>query len=194
MEIRSSNLAPSSEGNTLTGYIAVWGAVADVQDKQGVPYKETIKRGAFTEALQHDIPFLPNHDNSAFPLGRTSAGTLDLRQDEKGFAFTLTVDPSNPRGAEMLSAAKRGDIKGCSFGWNEGDEDVSLTKRSGKMTREVRQIRRLHHVSIVTNPAYQETSLTLRSAELPDLDNEHQRTLDRLRLIEQQNKDYKPDA
>ena len=44
---------------------------------------ETIEPGAFDGQTAEDVCALVNHDTTLV-LGRTTAGTLELRQDEKG--------------------------------------------------------------------------------------------------------------
>ena len=70
------------------------------------------------------------------------------------------LDPSNPRAAELASALTRGDVNKMSFAFsiNPGGES-----RDGG----VRTITdcTLYEVSVVNMPAYDSTSVAMRSAE-----------------------------
>ena len=75
------------------------------------------------------------------------------------------LDSSNPRAAELASALTRGDVNRMSF---------SFTIAPGGETREngVRTITdcTLYEVSVVNMPAYDSTSVGMRSAEEDALD------------------------
>ncbi|NIP32641.1 HK97 family phage prohead protease, partial [candidate division KSB1 bacterium] len=56
-------------------------------------FREKIEKGAFHESLEnpkHDVAALFNHDPNLI-LGRKSAKTLEMREDQKGLA--VTIDP-----------------------------------------------------------------------------------------------------
>jgi phage head maturation protease len=56
----------------------------------------------------------------------------------------------------------RGDITQCSFSFDVGDDRVGY--RNGVLLREILSFKRLYDVSIVTYPAYPETTVGLREA------------------------------
>lgn len=131
-------------------------------------FRETIMPGAFTEALKtSDVRALFNHvpDNI---LGRTSAGTLRVAEDDKGLA--IEIDPPDTCcGRDLQVSMKRGDIKEMSFGFTVaegGDEWTRDPDGSGNWTRTISKIDRLYDVSPVTFPAYPEASCALRSLEV----------------------------
>ena len=63
----------------LEGYFAVFGSVYELWPGA----TESIAPGAFDDALQDDVRALYNH-NTDLVLGRTSAGTMEIRQDSYG--------------------------------------------------------------------------------------------------------------
>ena len=68
----------------------------------------------------------------------------------------------------MLAYIKRGDVNKCSFCfWMSGnDEDETWSKsEDGTITRTINHIAGLHDLSIVWNPAYDETTVSARSLE-----------------------------
>jgi HK97 family phage prohead protease len=78
---------------------------------------ETIKPGAFTRAVKEkqDVRGLMNHDANLV-LGRTKSGTLSLNQDATGLYFECDL-PDTQTARDLYELVKRGDIDGCSFGF-----------------------------------------------------------------------------
>lgn len=142
---------------TISGYAAVFESPADI----GGMWIERISPGAFRDSLQRDdVLALAAHD-SARVLGRTSSGTLRLREDEKGLAVEIDL-PDTSDGRDVHELVRRRDLKGMSFGFvvrhDEWDETVDPP------TRTIRSVE-LIEVSAVANPAYGDTSLALRSRD-----------------------------
>jgi HK97 family phage prohead protease len=142
---------------TISGYAAIFGEVAEI----GEFFSEVIARGAFTKTLQTaDVRAYFGHDSRRV-LGRQSAGTLRLREDDKGLAFEIDL-PDTSDGRDVHTLIKRGDITGMSFGFyvyrQEWDETVNPPKRT-LLEIELRE------VSVVSEPAYDGTSVALRSLE-----------------------------
>jgi hypothetical protein len=139
----------------VEGYAAVFDSPTIIAGK----WQEQIARGAFTEAVDRDdVVFLINH--TGLPLARTRSGTLELSEDERGLKVRANLDPSDPDVRSILPKMKRGDLDKMSFAfvptsqeWNDEGEMPTRT-----ITRAD-----LHDVSIVTTPAYEETSIGLRS-------------------------------
>src|ERR1700744_3663743 len=88
-------------GRRVRGYAATFGAEAQL----GGGLVEVINPGAFRDALRSnkDILALRDHDMSAL-LGRTRSGTLQLKEDEKGLAFSLEL-PTTSVGDDVLALA-----------------------------------------------------------------------------------------
>lgn len=143
-------------GTVAAGYAALFNSPTEI----GGAWIETIARGAFSQALDGDVLALIAHDQSRV-IGRTSAGTLRLKEDERGLAVEIDL-PDTTDGRDLAVQLKRGDIKGMSFGFrvthDEWDETVSPPART---IHEVELI----EVSAVARPAYPDTELGLRSLE-----------------------------
>lgn len=128
---------------------------------------EVIKRGSVlpTDFAQWDIKALAEHDKSRL-LARSfnGSGTLDLSIDDYGVKYRFEA-PKTVEGDNALEMIKRGDIFGSSFAYTaDEDEDVRYYKREdGVMVREVKRLKRMFDVSIVTDPAYFGTDVTVRS-------------------------------
>lgn len=146
----------------VAGYAAVFGQETDI----GGYFREVIAPGAFDEAIgRDDVVFLINHEG--LPLARTRSGTLKLSQDDKGLRMETVLDAEDPDVQSIITKMKRGDLDKMSFAfWPE----VQQWDESGDIP--VRTIRkaRLFDVSIVTTPAYDGTSIALRSLDQHRLD------------------------
>lgn len=142
---------------TVAGYAAVFGEAADI----GGWFKEVVARGAFTNSLRTaDVRAYFDHDTGRV-LGRSSAGTLRLQEDDKGLRVEIDL-PDTTDGRDVKTLVERGDVSGMSFRFEavrqEWDETIDPPKRT---LLEVG----LGEVSIVSEPAYEGTSIALRSLD-----------------------------
>ena len=158
-EVRA--IATNDGSLKIGGYAATFG-----NEATGLNFREVIAKGAFTRTLKSDNPvfLLINHDTESLPLASTQSGTMSLREDETGLYMEATLDPKNPRAAELASALERGDVDKMSFAFTvapDGD-----TRSEGLRTLTDLD---LFEVSVVTWPAYDATSVGMRSAESEDL-------------------------
>jgi HK97 family phage prohead protease len=166
-EVRSMpvrELRADDDTKTITGYAAVFGANADLGF-----FEERIAPGAFARAIDEDqdVRALWNHDAN-FILGRTKSGTLRLAEDDTG--LRIDIDPPDTQTArDLVESIRRGDVDQMSFAFRAVKE--SWTERDGELPlRELEDVD-LFDVSPVTYPAYEATSVGLRSAE--DIYQEH---------------------
>ena len=142
---------------TLTGHAAVFDQPTTIRDAWG-EFTEVIKRGAFEKTLQeNDVLALYNHETGA-TLGRKSAGTLDIAEDARGLAFTLRVDPEITEHRDAYLRAKRGDVKGMSFGFAAIKESFDKEEQR----RELLEVR-LIEISLTPFPAYEMTTVEARA-------------------------------
>jgi len=141
--------------------VAGYASVFDKPSENLGGFVERIKPGAFTETLKDkrsDPRMLWDH-NSQYVLGRRSAGTLTLEEDDKGLAFEAVL-PDTTYARDLAELMRRGDVKEMSFGFNVlRDEWSDLDKPIVK--RDVLEVR-LIEISIVSFPAYPQTSVKLR--------------------------------
>lgn len=145
-------------GPTLQGYAAVFHSLS--QDLGG--FRERILPGAFSDTLKrHDVLGLYAHDNAAI-LGRAKNGSLVLSEDTHGLRFELHL-PKTQLGADVAELVKRADISQCSFGFSvpKGGDDWS--REHGVSIRTLKNVR-LFEVSLVAEPAYTATVVSLRLA------------------------------
>lgn len=136
---------------------------------KGKNFVEVIKRGAVTDAdfKNWDIKALAEHDRSRL-LARSfnGVGSLELSVDDYGVKYRFEA-PNTQEGDNAIELIKRGDIFGSSFAYTTDEsENVKYTKREdGSMLREVTKLDKMYDVSIVTDPAYFGTDVSVRSLE-----------------------------
>ncbi len=156
IELREADGKP-----VLTGYAAKYGTDSKpIWDE----FIETIAPDAFkrtvTEALI-DVRALFNHSKNML-LGRLGSKTLRLYNDETGLRFELDV-PDTTLGRDTLELVKRGDIYGMSFAFRTvKDAWVYPATRGGMAKRTLIDVD-VYDVSPVTDPAYEDTSVAVRS-------------------------------
>lgn len=151
IEIRSDD----QEKRHIVGHAAVFNQIAGDERY----FLEQVAPGAFSESIgKDDIRALWNH-NPDYVLGRNTAGTLKLSEDEVGLA--VEIDPPDTQFArDLMTSISRGDISQMSFGFKvlkqEWDEEKNL--------RTLKQVE-LWDVSPVTYPFYEGTDVALRSRD-----------------------------
>jgi hypothetical protein len=126
-------------------------------------FREQIAPGAFEATLaEDDVRALWNHD-SAYVLGRTKAGTLTLGEDERGLWVEITP-PASSLAQSFVESVKRGDVSQMSFGFSVIEDEWDIDDQE-QLIRTLKKVK-LYEVSPVTFPAYPETEIAARSAEL----------------------------
>jgi uncharacterized protein len=146
----------------LCGYAAKFGSEYMPYGRDG-GFVETIAKGAFSRTLREspDVRALANH-NTDCVLGRTTSGTLSLREDDDGLAFEIDP-PDTSYGRDTAVSVERGDLSGCSFGFMV--RDYQMTQRGDGMTVCTLLDVDLHEISICAFPAYEDTQVSLRSID-----------------------------
>lgn len=164
MTLRSAEFTTrEDDGNpVIEGYFAVFGS--DYNIAPGM--SESVDPGAFDNALEDDIRALVNHDTTLV-LGRTKADTLELAVDEKGLFGRIRVNTKDSDAMNLYERVKRGDVDGCSFGFDILDEDTEF--RDGGETHWTIKSVKLYEVSCCTFPAYEDTTISAREAQRDEL-------------------------
>ena len=143
-------------------YFVVFGAVYQIAPD----LTETVAPGAFDLERDNDVRALTDHV-SHLVLGRTTAGTLKLGVDDKGLWGEITINEDDQDALNLYARVQRGDVSQCSFGFDILDEE-RLTPVDGVIQFIIRGVE-LYEVSIVTFPAYEETSAQVRNADAADM-------------------------
>lgn len=121
---------------------------------------EKIVAGAFGRALErnNDVRILLNHD-SARDLGGTATGELELVEDSIGLHARAVITDK-----EVIEDARRGDLVGWSFGFQDRAVDILQDSETGLPLRKVKDLD-LFEVSILNRektPAYNGTLVNVR--------------------------------
>lgn len=165
-QVRSaaSKFETREEGNELKieGYFAVFNSNYQIFDD----LSESVAPGAFDDTLGEDIRALINHDSSLV-LGRNTAHTLELRQDEHGLWGSITINPNDQDAMNLYARVQRGDVDQCSFGFDILSEDYDV-RDDGSVHWTIKKVR-LYEVSVCTFPAYEETNVKARSAQRDEI-------------------------
>lgn len=151
----------SGETPKIRGYAAVFNTLSE--DLGG--FREQLATGAFADALGNsDVRALINHDPNLV-LGRSTSGTLTMREDAVGL-YTELTPPDTQAARDLVELMKRGDVSQMSFAFTVAKEDQAWTRDgSGPWLRTIKKVSRLYDVSVVTYPAYPATSAAVRALE-----------------------------
>jgi len=147
----------------IEGYFAVFNSETELFPGA---YEE-IAPDAFDNTLSNDVRALINHD-TAFVLGRTKSNTLTLKTDSRGLWGSIKINENDTDAVNLYERVKRGDVDQCSFGFNILKEDTDY-RDDGTIKWTLREID-LHEVSVVTFPAYGDTSVQARMKQAEQLE------------------------
>jgi HK97 family phage prohead protease len=148
-----------SEELRIEGYFAVFNSNYEIFPG----WTESIAPGAFTDTLSGDIRALIDHE-TRLVLGRTSAHTLELREDGHGLWGSIIINPKDVDAMNLYERVKRGDVNQCSFGFSIEDEEYEH-KEDGSEHWTIKKVK-LYEVSICTFPAYTDTNVKARKDDL----------------------------
>lgn len=146
---------------SIRGYAAVFNQLSE--DLGG--FREQLATGAFTDAVgKSDVRALINHDPNLV-LGRNKAGTLAMREDVTGLYVEITP-PDTQAARDLVQLMTRGDVNQMSFAFTVAKEDQTWTREgTGPWLRTIKKVSRLFDVSVVTYPAYAQTSAAVRALQ-----------------------------
>lgn len=142
----------------IEGYFAVFDSNYEIAPGMS----ESIAPGAFQNSLANDVRALTNHDTTLV-LGRTKAHTLEISEDSRGLFGRIKINPNDQDAMNLYERVKRGDVDQCSFGFDIVSEDTEYLENGG-MHWTIKDVI-LYEVSCCTFPAYEETSISARSAQ-----------------------------
>jgi HK97 family phage prohead protease len=161
--IHTTFTATRAEGSPDDMYIEGYFAVFNRETELWPGAFEEISPEAFNETLGNDIRALTNHE-TRLVLGRNKANTLELKVDSHGLWGRVKINPKDSDAVNTYERVKRGDVDQCSFGFNILEE-LTDWRDDGSVKWTIKKID-LHEVSVCTFPAYEDTGVQARKAEV----------------------------
>ena len=164
MRMKNAQVRERNGARYLEGYFAVF----DQEYQVCSGWIETVAPGAFARYLAsgEDVKVLWNH-NSDIVLGSTGNGTAELREDETGLFGSVLVNEKDQDAVNAHARVDRGDVSGCSFGFDIARQDEWWDDEGIYHTR-ITEVDPLYEVSPCTFPAYTSTSVNARAREALD--------------------------
>lgn len=144
----------------IEGYFAVFDSPYPLWDGA----EEVVKPGAFEGVLTQDVRALVNHDTTLV-MGRTTAGTLQLKQNETGLWGQIEINRDDTDAMNLYARVQRGDVSQCSFGFDI-ERETFVDLGDGRCRWEIEKVNPLYEVSVCTFPAYEATSVSARKQQL----------------------------
>lgn len=174
LEVRSFNieLREESESRHVEGY----GSVFNERSVDLGGFTEIIAPGAFDGVIERsDVKCYLDHNPQRGILARSKngQGSLKLELDERGLKYSFDA-PHTVLGDEVVEGLRRGDYTQSSFAFTVQDE-AWTKEEDGTYLRTITKIGGLYDVSIVANPAYEGTSVALRSLDAFKAQEEEQK-------------------
>jgi HK97 family phage prohead protease len=136
-------------------------------------YEELLVGAARDACAEDDIAFVINH-NPSLLLARCTAGEGTMRLADTAAGVDVDADMAPVSYTRDLAVSlDRGDIRGMSFAfivleqrWSTVEVDIVVDGEACKVSCDLRELIKigLRDVSVVTYPAYDDTSAGLRSA------------------------------
>ena len=173
--VRVEVRAGAESALTIGGYAAKFERMS--QNLGG--FVEKIDRGFFNKSRGDGWPGVVaryNHDDMSL-LGTSDAGTLRLGIDDIGLTYDVDLPQSR---ADVHELVQRGDVRQSSFAFIAFEDDWTTSDQGFPLRTLVSG--RLLDVAPVNTPAYEDTSVGLRS-----LANKFSAPLDEVRALAEQN-------
>lgn len=145
----------------ISGYFSVFNSNYEIFEGA----TESVAPEAFEGALSDDIRCLIDHE-TRLVLGRTKAGTLTLKTDNRGLWGEVKINPKDQDAMNLYERVKRGDVDQCSFGFDILEEEFE--DRGTTVHWTIKRVR-LYEVSVVTFPAYEDTGVSARKNDLQSI-------------------------
>lgn len=148
-----------NDSNDVEGVAAVFDREAEIGW-----FTEKIDRHAFDHTDMSDVVLNFNHDNSLLLAG-TRNGSLQLQVTDEGLLQKASIIDTT-QGRDVMKLVRSGLISSMSFAFTIADGgEIWETRSDGREYRTITDIDRIYDVSLVTFPAYPQTSAWMRSGD-----------------------------
>ena len=157
-EIRKLDIQFRAEENEedkmeIKGYAVVFNS------PETYDYTEVISDKALDDADMSDVVLRYNHNDSFMVLARTRNNSLKLEKDEKGLMIDATLQNDITEHRNIFNAIKSGLIDKQSFAFSVDEDEYDYDTD----TRTITKIGRLYDVSVVDQPFYNATDVSVAS-------------------------------
>ena len=122
-------------------------------------YTEIIDEHALDSTDMSDVVLRYNHNDSFMVLARTRNHSLQLEKDEKGLMIDATLQDDITDHRNIYNAIKSGLIDKQSFAFTVDEDDYDYDTD----TRIIKKIGKLFDVSVVDQPFYNATDVSVKN-------------------------------
>lgn len=153
-------------------------------------YTEVISEHALDDADMSDVVLRYNHNDSFMVLARTRNKSLQLEKDEKGLMIDATLQNDITEHRNIFNAIKSGLIDKQSFAFTVDEDEYDYDTD----TRTITKIGKLFDVSVVDQPFYNATDVSVKNQndefleKREQLRKEHEEKLEEEKKKEELNK------
>lgn len=151
-------------------------------------YTEVIDEHALDEADMSDVVLRYNHNDSFMVLARTRNKSLNLNVDEKGLMIDARLQDDITDHKNIYNAIKSGLIDKQSFAFTVDEDEYDYDTD----TRTIKKIGKLFDVSVVDQPFYNSTDVSIARDEndefltkRQELREEHEKQLEEKKKAEE---------
>ena len=155
-EIRKLDIQFRAE-DTEDGKMEIKGYAAVFNSPETYSYTEVIDEKAFDESDMSDVVLRYNHNDSFMVLARTRNKSLDLSVDEKGLFMNARLQDDITEHRNIFNAIKSGLIDKQSFAFTVDEDDYDYDTD----TRTIKRIGKVFDVSVVDQPFYNATDVSI---------------------------------
>ena len=177
-EIRKLDMqfrAVENEEMKIEGYAVVFNS------PETYSYTEVIDEHALDETDMSDVVLRYNHNDSFMVLARTRNKSLNLNVDEKGLMIDAKLQDDITDHKNIYNAIKSGLIDKQSFAFSVEEDEYDYDTD----TRTIKKIGKLYDVSVVDQPFYNSTDVSIARneneeflAKRQELREEHEKQLE----------------
>lgn len=155
-EIRKLDIQFRAE-DSEDGKMEIKGYAAVFNSPETYDYTEVIDSGAFNEADMSDVVLRYNHNDSFMVLARTRNKSLTLDVDDKGLMIDAFLQDDITEHKNIYNAIKSGLIDKQSFAFTVEEDQYDYETD----TRTITKIGKLFDVSVVDQPFYNATDVSV---------------------------------
>lgn len=159
-EIRKLDIQFRAE-DTEDGKMEIKGYAAVFNSPETYSYTEVIDSNAFNDTDMSDVVLRYNHNDTFMVLARTRNKSLRLDVDEKGLLMDANLQDDITEHRNIYNAIKSGLIDKQSFAFSVEEDSYDYDTD----TRTILKIGKLYDVSVVDQPFYNGTDVSIARKE-----------------------------